>query len=333
MTERDEEKEGPSLDAVLRPQNWTDYIGQESIKKNLNLLIQAAKERQEAVEHLLFHGPSGLGKTTLAHLVAREMGAALKITSGPAIERPGDLASLLTNLSAGEILFIDEAHRLNKLAEEMLYPAIESRRLDIIIGKGVGARALQIDLVPFTLICATTRISMLSSPMRSRFSGGIFRLDYYTSEEIKKIILNSAKRLKIGIEEEAAEYLAERSRYTPRSANRLLKRSRDYAQIHRIKIINLEVVKKTLELLRVDDYGLEDADKRILEILIAKFNGGPVGLQTLAAAGSEEAATIEEVYEPYLLRCGFIERTPRGRLATRRGFEYLGKSLPQGRLI
>lgn len=332
-TEPTMKKEDSSLDAILRPKKWADYIGQEMIKTNLNLLIQAAKERSETIEHLLFHGPSGLGKTTLSYLVANEMGSSLKITSGPAIERAGDMASLLTNLAPGEILFIDEIHRINKLAEETLYPAVESRRLDIIIGKGVGARSLQIDLPPFTLIAATTRISLLSKPLLSRFSGGVFRLDYYKTEEVKKIILNSAKILGVEIEEEAALLLAERARYTPRVANRLLKRSRDYAQVNRKNKIDREVVEKTLELLCVDEHGLEEADRRILEILVNKFSGGPVGLQTLSAAASDEMATIEEVYEPYLLRCGFIERTPRGRMATPRAFEYLGKSLPQGRII
>lgn len=322
-----------SLDAVLRPKSWKDYIGQEAIKRNLSILIQASKQRQEPVEHLLFYGPSGLGKTTLAYLVAKEMGVSMKITSGPAIERAGDLASILTNLMPGEILFIDEIHRLNKLIEEILYPAMESRKLDIIIGKGPGARSIQIDLPAFSLVAATTRISLLSSPLRARFSGGIFKLNYYTPEEIQSIILNSAKILKMPIDKDAALFLARRSRFTPRVANRLLKRARDYAQIHKYGLINLEVAQKTLDLLQVDEYGMEEHDRKILEALVMKFNGGPVGVQTLAAATSEEMGTIEDVYEPYLLRLGLIEKTPRGRKATEKAFELFGKKIPQQKLV
>ncbi|OGZ31688.1 MAG: Holliday junction DNA helicase RuvB [Candidatus Niyogibacteria bacterium RIFCSPLOWO2_12_FULL_41_13] len=328
-----EQQNDTSLDAVLRPNSWGNYIGQETIKKNLSILIRASREREEPVEHLLFYGPSGLGKTTLAYLVAKEMGVSMKITSGPAIERAGDLASILTNLMPGEILFIDEIHRLNKMIEEILYPAMENRQLDIIIGKGPGARSIQIDLPPFSLIAATTRISLLSSPLRARFSGGIFKLDYYIPEEIKKIILNSAKILKIPVDEDAALFLAERSRFTPRVANRLLKRARDYAQIHRYEKINLEVVQKTLELLQIDEHGLEEHDRKILESIVLKFNGGPVGVQTLAAAASEEIGTIEDVYEPYLLRLGFLEKTPRGRKATEKAFGLFGKKLPQQKLV
>lgn len=321
------------LDQTLRPQKWDDYIGQALIKKNLKILIMAASERKEAIEHLLFYGPAGLGKTTLAHLIARELGAQIKVTSGPTIEKVGDLASILTNLSRGDILFIDEIHRLNKNIEEVLYPAMESRTLDIIIGKGPSARSIQLELPPFTLIAATTRIALLSSPLRSRFSGGTFRLEFYTDEEIKKIILRSAKILGVEIAEEAAAAIAQRSRFTPRTANHFLKRCRDYAQINNASQINQETTRCTLELLEVDEVGLNSHDRRILTILIEKFGGGPIGLQTLAAASSEEEATIEEVYEPYLIQMGFLERTPRGRVATQRAHEHLKKQPPQKNLI
>ena len=320
------ESEDPSLDQTLRPRNWEEYIGQELVKKNLKILIQAAQERSEPVEHLLFYGPPGLGKTTLAHLISRELGAQVKVTSGPAIEKVGDLASILTNLSSGDILFIDEAHRLNKLIEEILYPALESRSLDIIIGKGPSARTIQLDLPPFTLIAATTRIALLSAPLRSRFSGGTFRLEFYTEEEIERIIARSAKILGIDLDKGTAKEIAKRSRFTPRVANRLLKRCRDFAQVERSKVLTPELAVKALDLLEIDPVGLESSDRMILETIIQKFGGGPVGLQTLAAATSEEKETIEDVYEPYLMRLGFLERTPRGRLATRRAYEHLGKN-------
>lgn len=329
----DKKIEDRSLDLALRPRHFEDYIGQEPIKKNLNILIRAALERKESVEHLLFYGPAGLGKTTLAYLIGREMNTQIKITSGPAIERVGDLASLLTNLSSGDILFIDEAHRLNKMIEEVLYPAMETRTLDIIVGKGPGARSIQLELPPFTLIAATTRISLLSSPLRSRFSGGTFRLDYYTIPEIQKIINRSAKILNIILDEKASEIIAERSRFTPRTANRFLKRARDYAQVHKISKIDEEVAFKTLELIGVDSLGLEETDRRILKALVSKFNGGPVGLQTLSAATSEEVGTIEEIYEPFLIRMGFIEKTPRGRMATAKAWEHLEQKPPQNKLI
>ncbi len=327
------EHEDVNLIETLRPTKWDEYVGQESIKKNLKILMQAARERNEALEHVLLHGPAGLGKTSLAHLIAREMSAQIKITSGPAIERVGDLASILTNLSANDILFIDEVHRLNKTIEEVLYPAMESRTLDIIIGKGPGARSIQLELPPFTLIAATTRMSLLSNPLRSRFSGGTFRLDYYTADELIKIINRSAKILNTEISPEASGLIASRSRFTPRIANRLLKRARDYAQVHKISGINGEAVSKTLELLGVDSEGLEEADRRMLKVLVDKFNGGPVGLNTLAAASSEDPGTVEEVYEPFLLRLGFIERTPRGRVATPQAWEHLGLKPPQSKLI
>lgn len=312
-----------ALDQTLRPQKWDEYIGQELIKKNLRILIQAASERKESIEHLLFYGPAGLGKTTLALLIAKEIGAQIKTTSGPAIERVGDLASILTNLSPGDLLFIDEIHRLNKSIEEVLYPAMESRSLDIIIGKGPSARSIQLELPPFTLIAATTRVAMLSSPLRSRFSGGTFRLEFYTNEEVKKIINRSASLLGMEISDEASEEIAKRCRFTPRIANHFLKRCRDYAQVNGEKKITLDFAKKALALMEVDILGLNNHDRRILNMIIDKFKGGPVGLQTLAAATSEDEATIEEVYEPFLLQLGFIERTSRGRIATENAYKHL----------
>ncbi len=320
------------MDQTLRPEQWDDYIGQESIKNNLKILLKAARGRGEPPEHLLFYGPAGLGKTTLAHLIAKELNAQMKVTSGPAIERVGDLASILTNLSPGDILFIDEAHRLNKMIEEILYPAMESGALDIIIGKGPSARTIQLDLPPFTLIAATTRIALLSSPLRSRFSGGTFRLEFYSEEEVQRIITRSSEILNADISGEAAMEIAKRSRFTPRMANHFLKRCRDYAQVNGGGKINLDIAKRALELLEIDEAGLNSHDRKILEILIDKFNGGPVGLQTIAAAISEEDATIEEVSEPYLLRLGFIERTPRGRVATPRAYAHLGKTPPNSQL-
>ncbi|MEK7576279.1 MAG: Holliday junction branch migration DNA helicase RuvB [Patescibacteria group bacterium] len=317
-----------SLDSALRPSRWDDYIGQRAIKENLQILIEAARSRSEPIEHLLFYGPAGLGKTTLAHLVAKELGAQMKITSGPAIERVGDLASILTNLSDGDILFIDEVHRLNKLVEEILYPAMEARSLDIIIGKGPAARTIQLDLPAFTLVAATTRVAMLSSPLRSRFSGGTFRLEFYSENDIKEILRRSAGLLGITIQEEALTEIAKRSRFTPRIANHLLKRCRDVATVRGDGTISLAIAKTALELLDIDEAGLESEDRRILKILIEKFAGGPVGLGTLAAAASEETSTIEEIHEPYLLRLGFIERTPRGRVATTRAYEHLDITQP-----
>jgi len=323
LTDPKIQSEDRSLDLTLRPQVWAEYIGQEAVKKNLKILIQAAQERGEPIEHLLFYGPAGLGKTTLAHLIAKELRTQMKVTSGPAIERVGDLASILTNLSAGDILFIDEAHRLNKLIEEILYPALESRSLDIVIGKGPSARTIQLDLPPFTLVAATTRIALLSSPLRSRFSGGTFRLDFYSEEEIKKIIERSAKILGIEIDNGAIEEIAKRSRFTPRVANRLLKRARDFAQVEKAALLNKDFAVRALELLEIDLAGLENTDRMILETIISKFGGGPVGLSTLAAATSEEKETIEEVYEPYLIQLGLLERTSRGRVATEKAFKHL----------
>lgn len=328
LVSRKEQGEDKTLDASLRPHTWNDYVGQDAIKKNLAISLEAARRRNEPLEHMLFYGPAGLGKTTLAHLIAKEMGAPIRVTSGPAIERVGDLASILTNLTPGDILFIDEIHRLNKLVEEVLYPAMESRSLDIIIGKGPSARILQLDLPPFTLLAATTRIALLSSPLRSRFSGGTYRLSFYTQQDIERIIARSAVILSVDIESVAITELALRSRATPRVANRLLKRCRDYADVRGNGIITADGSRDALELLEIDNRGLEPSDRRILEALIFKHNGGPVGVQTLAASTSEEIETIEEVYEPYLLQLGFIERTPRGRIVTGHAYEHLGLPLP-----
>lgn len=316
------EKDG-HLDQTLRPRSFDEYIGQETIKQNVHILLQAAKERNHPAEHILFYGPPGLGKTTLAHVIARETGRNMKSTSGPAIEKVGDLASILTNLEPGDILFIDEIHRLNKMIEEVLYPAMESGVLDIVIGKGPSARTIQLDLPAFTLIAATTRVALLSSPLRSRFGGGVYRLEYYSVDEIKKIITRSAKILGVEIEEEAVAEIAERSRFTPRTANNFLKRCRDYAQVHK-KDIDQKTVFLALSLLGIDELGLSDSDRKILEVIIEKFDGGPVGLNTLSAATGDEEETIEDVIEPYLIQHGLIERTSRGRVATKKAYEHLG---------
>jgi len=328
----DLEQEYAFLDRTLRPHKWKDYIGQETIKKNLDILLQAARERGHSPEHILFYGPPGLGKTTLAHLIAQETKVQMKSTSGPAIEKVGDLASILTNLSPGDILFIDEIHRLNKTIEESLYPAMESGVLDIIIGKGPSARTIQLELPPFTLIAATTRISLLSSPLRSRFSGGVFRLEFYSEKEIEKIVARSAKILGVEINKEAAKEIACRSRFTPRTANYFLKRCRDFAQVNKHKL-SRESVGKALELLGIDVRGLSPADRSILETIIDKYDGGPVGLGTIAASLSEEEATIEEYNEPYLIQIGFLERTPRGRKATPEAHTHLSREyiVPRGR--
>ena len=324
-----EEKEDASfLDTELRPSAWKDYVGQKAVKDNLKILIQAATERGTSPEHVLFYGPPGLGKTTLAHLVAKETGRTIKITSGPAIERVGDLASILTNLSSGDILFIDEIHRLNKSIEEVLYPAMESGVLDIIIGKGPSARTIQLELPPFTLLAATTRVAMISSPLRSRFSGGVFRLEFYNEDEIEEILRRSAKIIGVKMEDGAEKEIARRSRFTPRTANYFLKRARDFAQVEG-KPLNLETVKLALKLLGIDEKGLSPSDRKLLEVIADKFGGGPVGLNTLAAALSEEEATIEEFNEPYLLQLGLIERTSRGRALTPHAYQHLGKKPPE----
>ncbi len=317
------EKDDSFLDQTLRPTRWEEYIGQKHIKDNVKILLRAAEERGHIPEHILFYGPPGLGKTTIAHLIAKETGRQMKITSGPAIEKVGDLASILTNLASGDILFIDEIHRLNKMVEEILYPAMESGVLDIIIGKGPSARTIQLDLPPFTLIAATTRVAMISSPLRSRFSGGVFRLEFYSDEEIAKIVERSSKLLEIELNNGALEEIAKRSRFTPRTANYFLKRVRDFAQVHK-KNLNQNTVKEALEMLSVDDIGLNSSDRKFLEVLIKKFSGGPVGLKTISAAMSEEEATVEEVIEPYLIQLGLLERTARGRVATKKAYEHLG---------
>ncbi|MDE1874878.1 MAG: Holliday junction branch migration DNA helicase RuvB [Patescibacteria group bacterium] len=310
------------LDTTLRPSSWDEYVGQKTIKDNLKVLLRAAAERKHPPEHILFYGPPGLGKTTLAHLIARETASQLKATSGPAIEKIGDLASILTNLSPGDILFIDEIHRLNKAIEEVLYPAMESGSLDIIIGKGPSARTIQLELPPFTLIAATTRIALLSSPLRSRFSGGTFRLEFYSDKEIQQIIERSAKLLGIDMDDRSSKKIAERSRFTPRTANFLLKRVRDLAQVEKTPV-SVEIVDRALTMLGVDELGLTQVDRDLLRTLIDKFSGGPVGLNTLAASLAEEEATIEEVHEPYLLQLGLIERTPRGRKVTEKGYAHM----------
>lgn len=325
MSEKNEKNTDSFLDQTLRPNNWDEYIGQKHIKDNVKILLRAAEERNQIPEHILFYGPPGLGKTTIAHLIARETGRQMKITSGPAIEKVGDLASILTNLSSGDILFIDEIHRLNKMIEEVLYPAMESGVLDIIIGKGPSARTIQLDLPPFTLIAATTRVALISSPLRSRFSGGVFRLEFYTNEEIQKIVDRSSKLLDTNLNTEALEEIAKRSRFTPRIANYFLKRVRDYAQVNkREKEIDKQTAKDSLAMLAIDELGLNSSDRKFLEILIEKFNGGPVGIKTIAAAMSEEEATVEEVIEPYLIQLGLLERTARGRTATNKAYEHLG---------
>ncbi len=313
-----------NLDQTLRPHSWEEYVGQAKIKENLRILLTAARERGHAAEHILLYGPPGLGKTTLAHLISKTLGTNMRTTSGPAIERVGDLAAILTNLSPGDVLFIDEIHRLSKSIEEVLYPAMESGVLDIIIGKGPSARTVQLDLPPFTLVAATTRISLLSSPLRSRFSGGTFRLEFYTDDEIARILARSAELLSVHVDASLLAQIAKRCRATPRTANYLLKRCRDLAQLEGTDLTP-EIIQKTFELLEIDTLGLTGPDRALLEAVIHKFGGGPVGLNTMAAATGEEMATIEDVLEPYLIRQGLIERTPRGRIATSIAYGHLQK--------
>jgi holliday junction DNA helicase RuvB len=314
-----------ALDNSLRPQDFNNYIGQERLKKNLKLSITAAKKRGEPLDHILLYGPPGLGKTTMATVIAHEMGATIKITSGPAIERAADLASLLTNLTDGDILFIDEIHRLHRSIEEVLYSAMEDFKLDIILGKGPSAHSLRLDLPKFTIIGATTRTGTLAAPLRDRF-GMIHRLDYYNTDEIEKIINRAASILKVKINQPAAKQLAERSRLTPRISNRLLKRVRDYADVNGDGIIDEQISEGALKLLDIDELGLEPADRMLLNAVIEHYHGGPVGIEALSAVIAEENATIEDFYEPYLIQIGLLERTPRGRKVTHKAYKHLGKS-------
>jgi Holliday junction DNA helicase RuvB len=316
------------LDITLRPQHLGDFVGQEQIKQNLNISIQAAKKRSEPLEHVLLYGNPGLGKTTLAHIISREMGASIKVTSGPALEKIGDLAAILSNLQEGEVLFIDEIHRLNKTIEEVLYPALEDYSLDIILGKGPAARTIRMPLNKFTLIGATTKLSLLSGPLRDRF-GHTFHLNFYEQPDIEKIVNRNANILSVTIDPESTSLVSSRARRTPRIANRLLKRVRDVAEVENNGSVSKTVTQKALGMLGIDEFGLDDIDRRLLSTLIEKFQGGPVGLNTLAAAIAEEMDTIETIYEPFLLQIGFLERTPRGRKATAAAYSHLGFDAPK----
>jgi len=315
--------EDERIEGSLRPQRMEDYIGQSKAKETLDIYIKAAKKRDDALDHILFYGPPGLGKTTLAGVIANEVGSHLKVTSGPAIEKPGDMAAILNGLSDKDVLFIDEIHRLNRQVEEVLYPAMEDYCIDIMIGKGPTAKSIRLDLPKFTLIGATTRAGLLTAPLRDRF-GVIEHLEFYSIDELKLIIKHSAKILSVGVDDEGAAEMAKRSRGTPRIANRILKRVRDYAEVRHDGMINGDIAKEALDLMDVDKLGLDSTDRNVLLTIINKFEGGPVGLDTLAAAISEDAGTIEDVYEPYLLKNGFINRTPRGRVATKLAYEHFG---------
>lgn len=327
------QEEEAVVEIGLRPERLSDFIGQDELKTNLGIFIEAAKKREEPLEHILLYGNPGLGKTTLAHIIAREMGANVRITSGPALERVGDLAAILSNLEKGDVLFIDEIHRMNRTIEEVLYPAMEDFALDLVVGKGPSARTLRLALEPFTIIGATTRLSLLSSPLRDRF-GSTFHLNFYNEADMAKIVGRSAGILNVAIDESASQAIANRSRKTPRIANRLLKRVRDFAEIKHDGNITSAVADDAMNMLAIDHLGLDNVDRHLLKTLIEKFNGGPVGLSTLAAATQEETETIEEIYEPFLLQLGFLERTPRGRMATTRAHEHLGlKTKPTNTLL
>ena len=327
VVEREVKEDEQKLENTLRPSRLSDFIGQHELKTSLGIFIEAAKGRNEPIEHILLYGNPGLGKTTLAHIIAAEMAANVRITSGPALERVGDLAAILSNLQRGDILFIDEIHRMNKSIEEVLYPAMEDFALDLVVGKGPSARTLRLNLEPFTVIGATTRLSLLSAPLRDRF-GSTFHLNFYSDDDISRIISRSANILNVPIDDSSSMAIATRARKTPRIANRLLKRVRDYAQIKHDGAITPESAGAALDMLAIDPLGLDTVDRHLLLTIIEKFQGGPVGLNTLAAATQEEMETIEEIYEPFLLQLGFLERTPRGRMATTRAFEHLGKSRP-----
>jgi len=317
---------------TLRPKFLDEYIGQEKHKRNLNVFIEAAKQRNEALEHILIYGPPGLGKTTLAHIISREMRVNIKATSGPAIERPGDLASILTNLEENDVLFIDEIHRLKPQIEEVLYSAMEDFELDIMLGKGPSAKSIKLNIAPFTLIGATTKVGKISSPLRDRF-GSVIKLEFYSDEEIAKIIFRASSILNISVEEEALGLLAVRSRRTPRIANRLLRRVRDFAQVGKSSSVTVDITNNALQSLEIDNLGLDNADRELLDTMISKFSGNAVGLSTLAAALSEETETIEDVYEPFLLQLGLLERTPKGRKATKRAYEHMGYEIEKGKLF
>ena len=318
-----EKNEDVTADLALRPRKWEEYVGQDNVKQNLDVIISAAKSRGEAMDHLLFCGPAGLGKTTIAYLTAAQLGCQVKTTSGPALEKAGDLAAILTNLEAGDILFIDEIHRINRLIEEVLYPAMESRTLNLMVGKGPGARSLTFELPAFTLLAATTREDLLSHPLRSRF-GAIFRLQYYTRPDIETILQRNSHILGCPVTKEAGAIIADAARATPRVANRLLRRARDFAQVAGNNEIDAEVAKGALKMLDIDGMGLEPKDRQLLELIMFKFNGGPVGINTLSAALSEERGVIEDIYEPYLMSIGFLQRTPAGRVALQAAYEHLG---------
>ena len=323
LVDKDEKQEDRAIEMTLRPQSLSDFVGQSNLKQGLQIFIDAAKKRGEPLEHILFYGNPGLGKTTLAHIIGNEMGATVRVTSGPALERVGDLAAIISNLEAGDILFIDEIHRMNRAIEEVLYPAMEDYALDLVVGKGPSARTLRLDLEKFTVIGATTRLSLLSSPLRDRF-GAVHQLEFYNDDEMSKIIARSAGLLGFDISQDSAATIARRARKTPRIANRLLKRVRDYAEVKHEGGLTPEIAEQALDMLAIDPLGLDSADRRILETLINHFGGGPAGLSTLAAATQEETSTIEEVYEPFLLQMGFIQRTPRGRIVTEKAYRHLG---------